>query len=277
METTIALGQVDAQSWLDELGSRLAQRPGYEVMSEADDLVVSRSYVSDTRLVGSVILGLFTAGIGLLLLTRRDTESFSVSVVSDSTTDASQALVTGEWSSDTEALICQQALTGSPGPSASEVETAPEVEPAPEVLVAEVVPLGDGTQDGDATRRVAAPPDAPPVLALRLDDGRSWTLASVNIVGRGPSAPADAGDQVQLIQIDDPTQSVSKNHARVAIEGSAIRVIDLQSTNGTAVVLPDGQRLAVDAEVGVIAPDGAVIEIGERSLTVSSSTDSAGT
>lgn len=271
METTIALGKVDARAWLDQLGSSLAQRPGYEVANQADELVVNRSYISDNRLVGSIVLGLFTAGIGLLLLTRRDTEAFTVSVVEGPAPDASAARVSGEWSADTESLIAQQVQVDSPGPSmVSDRDGGPsasEVAPAP---VADVPDTEEETPAADVTRRVPAPREAPLSFVLQLDDGQRWTLAAVNIVGRGPSAPPESGDQVQLIQIEDPTQSVSKNHARILIEDLGVRVVDMQSTNGTSVVLPGEQRVTVDAEVGMLVPAGASVEIGERAFTVSS-------
>ena len=116
METTIDLGQADASAWLDQLESALAQRPGYEVSGQAGELRVSRSYISDNRLVGSVILGFLTAGIGFLLLARRDTESFTVAVVGGEASDSRTARVSGEWSADTESLIARQA----PGESAVE-------------------------------------------------------------------------------------------------------------------------------------------------------------
>lgn len=282
METTIALGQVDARDWLDQLGSSLAQRPGYEVSNQADELVVSRSYISDNRLVGSIVLGLFTAGIGLLLLTRRDTEAFTVSVMEGSAPDTHAARVSGEWSADTESLIAQQGQIESSealmvgdshgGRSAGEEAasaTDPAATPAPVVDVAVAV-AEEETPEQDVTRRVPAPREAPPSFVLQLDDGQRWTLAAVNIVGRGPSAPPGSDDQVQLIQIEDPTQSVSKNHARILIEDLGIRVVDMQSTNGTSVVLPGDQRVAVDSEVGVLVPLGASVEIGERAFTFSS-------
>lgn len=280
------LGQVDARAWIDELGSQLSQRPGYEVEYQADALAVSRSYISDNRLVGSIFLGLFTAGLGLLLLTRRDTESFTVSVVGGSSPDASTARMIGEWSADTQALVAQEARAEATSPStaldgdvdpqeagatASAIVLAADSEP----VAAQVSATEDDTRGADATRRVAMPREAPPSLVITFDDGQSWTLALVNIVGRSPSASVEEGDQVQLIRIDDPTQSVSKNHARICVEDDGVRVIDQHSTNGTAVVLPDGERVPVDPESGIVVPADSVVEIGELSFTISLSRDGA--
>lgn len=284
METTIDLGQADASAWLDQLESALAQRPGYEVSGQAGELRVSRSYISDNRLVGSVILGFLTAGIGFLLLARRDTESFTVAVVGGEASDSRTARVSGEWSADTESLIARQApgesavestasdgnLKASPDPAAS---TLGEEATPPVPVVVRAPDLSD-TQGDDATRRVPAPREAPPSFMMQLDDGQRWTLAAVNIVGRGPTAPVDSDGEVQLIQIDDATQSVSKNHARILVEDGGIRVIDLQSTNGTRILLPDGQRITVDAAEGAVIDPGAVIEIGERTCAISSAGDS---
>ena len=285
METTIDLGRVDASAWLDQLGSALAQRPGYDVSSQADELIVTRSYISDNRLAGSVILGLLTAGIGFLLLARRDTESFTVSVIGGEATDTRTARMSGDWSADTESLVVQQVIGEStPASPTSDgyvqpsvgavVSTLDEEATPPTPVVAQAPDLSD-TQGADATRRVPAPREAPPAFVMELDDGQRWTLAASNIVGRGPTAPEDSDDQVQLIQIDDATQSVSKNHARILVEDGGIRVVDLQSTNGTSILLPDGQRVVVDSSGGAVIPAGAVIEIGERTCAISSAGESA--
>jgi len=290
METVVGLGDAEPRAWLDNLAAKLAQRPGYTVVEEPERLTVSRSYISDNRLVGSVILGFFTLGLGLLLLTRRDTESFTVTVGGEGTSPDRVARISGEWTADTETLIAQGTRTESVGvvPQASAEAGEPTPDPTPEPTlepVQEAVEVdsdpeppaylalladGDGDTDGaDATRRVTSPRGESLVFEIHLDDGQKWTLGAINIIGRGPSVPSDVVGQAQLIEIADPTQSVSKNHAKVLIEEQALRVIDLNSTNGTSLLLADGQRVAVDTEVGVIVPAGAVVEIGERTFTVS--------
>ena len=273
----ITLGKVEPDAWLDELGTRLARRPGYEVVEQPGRLVVSRTYVSDGRLVGSVILGLFTAGVGLLLLTRRDTESFTVTVDDQAGVSNTVARVSGEWSADTESLISQAAQDDAEGVHRIATPFVPvvqEANPAPgsPVVVSEDFSEGEADQ-GDVTRRVTPPEDRPPVFVLRLDDGQSWTLASSNVVGRGPSPTPGSDEGLRLIEISDGTQSVSKNHAQILVDGEVIRVIDLKSTNGTAVLLADGQRITVDSEAGVVVPNDATVEIGERTFRIVSAGD----
>jgi len=69
---------------------------------------------------------------------------------------------------------------------------------------------------------------------LRLGDGEVVAIASTLLVGRNPSPRADAPDAA-LLAVDDPERTVSKTHARLAVEGGVVIVTDLSSTNGTTV------------------------------------------
>lgn len=282
MEKVVELGATNPQIWLDSLSKNLARRPGYVVEEIPGRISVSRSYISDNRLVGAVFLGLATAGAGLLLLARRDKEAFTVTLGDGSSATNTLARVSGEWSSDSEALILSSALeaTTSPGPSRAStpeaiIESAPppdadrdtaDIPPAP----AEPTPLIDATgpAGSDDTRRISSPAEIPVVFELLLDDGEKWTLAASNIIGRAPSSGEDSVGDAQLIEIVDPSQSVSKSHARLVIESGVASVVDLHSTNGTVVVLPDGERVSVDPDSRVTIPAGASVEIGERRLVI---------
>lgn len=282
METVIVLHTEEPSTWLSEFSETLAQRPGYSVTNLAGDaLRVERSYWSDNRLAGSLILGFLTAGFGFLLLSTKDKESFEISVTRDPASSGAVARLAGVWSADTTAIIAEQTadahLTGHTNigrepTSASPIRAADDTDVAPPTQEAAKPAVVENDQGStylvDATRRVPAPVPPAPGFALLLDNGEKWPIAEVNVVGRGPSVPADTVVHAQLIRIEDPTHSVSKNHSKIVLEGQGVRIFDMGSTNGTVVVLVDGQRLNADTENGVLVPDGASVEIGERSFAL---------
>jgi len=82
----------------------------------------------------------------------------------------------------------------------------------------------------------ATPPVARPNLSLELPDGSRQPLDAIVLVGRAPSAPA-GGPASRLIRLEGDGD-ISRNHARVAVEGGTVVVTDLGSRNGTVVRIP---------------------------------------
>ena len=75
------------------------------------------------------------------------------------------------------------------------------------------------------TRSTGVRPQTSPQVVLLLPDGRRIALgAGINVVGRDRDAD---------VPLDDP--SVSRRHARIVVDGDAVRVEDLESKNGTRV------------------------------------------
>jgi len=113
----------------------------------------------------------------------------------------------------------------------------------------------DGVNTGSATRRIGSPqppaptffPAVPGVPApapaapagawqIVLPDGSRRAVPATGIViGRNPAAPR-AWPEAAPLALDDPAKTVSKSHAVVASGESGLTVVDLRSTNGTAVV-----------------------------------------
>lgn len=111
-------------------------------------------------------------------------------------------------------------------------------------------------------QRVPAPVTTPPVvpqplLSLELPDGSREPLDTVVLVGRAPTAGA-AGRAVRLQGDGD----ISRNHARVEVEGGTVVVTDLGSRNGTIVRIPGrpAQRLRDGEPTPVLV--GTVIDLG---------------
>lgn len=102
---------------------------------------------------------------------------------------------------------------------------------------------------------------------VQLDSGQRLALDSALILGRNPSAPADA--PAEVYQWPDLSRTLSKSHTRLEWDGRVVWVTDLGSTNGTHVrngsasqpLLPF-QRTPLPAEV--------VLELGDRVVTVRS-------
>ncbi len=100
---------------------------------------------------------------------------------------------------------------------------------------------------------------------IELDSGQRLPIASALILGRNPSAPADA--PAEVYQWPDLSRSLSKSHARLEWDGRLVWVTDLGSTNGTFLraggvsqpFLPF-QRTPIPAE--------ATLELGDRVVTV---------
>lgn len=103
------------------------------------------------------------------------------------------------------------------------------------------------------------------VPTLLLDSGERLTLDTALVLGRDPSAPADA--PAEVYRWADMSRTLSKSHVRLEWDGRQVWVTDLGSTNGTFVrgagvstpLLPH-QRTPVPSDV--------VVEIGDRTLTV---------
>ncbi len=110
-----------------------------------------------------------------------------------------------------------------------------------------------------------APPPAPlppsgPKLSLELPDGSREPIDAVVLVGRAPSAPAGVA-RSRLVRLEGDGD-ISRNHARVALEGDTVVVTDLGSRNGTIVRIPGRppQKLRDGEPTPVLV--GTVIDFG---------------
>ena len=69
--------------------------------------------------------------------------------------------------------------------------------------------------------------------------------------------------------IHDPDQSVSKQHARIDVVGTAAWLHNLQSTNGVRIVLEGGSETEVDPAHPFELTHGCDIELGSYVLQIS--------
>lgn len=130
--------------------------------------------------------------------------------------------------------------------------------PAPE-------PAAQDASDVDQTR-LAAPAERGDVV-LVLPGGERLTVTGDGVLGRNPAAVV--GTQVaHLVPVADPTRSVSKTHLAFGLDPVGLWVKDLHSTNGTAVVSPDGTRSLLTAGLAVHVMAGDVVVVGDVEVEV---------
>ena len=151
-------------------------------------------------------------------------------------------------------------------PAIPTVPTAPTALAAPVALAAAAEPIGDG--------RIFAPTPAPagpapvPAATLVMDTGQRIALvAPRTLLGRAPVA-VSPWEEADTVPVTDPDRSISKTHLAVLLDGDRLSVRELGSTNGSAVVGTDGARTTLLMGQDVVVPDGARVELGDRSFTV---------
>lgn len=111
-------------------------------------------------------------------------------------------------------------------------------------------------------------PMAPPRWRVHFDNGESFVIAGLALVGRRPEARA--GEQVaHLIPLASADMSVSKTHAQFgpAPDGTIV-VMDRGSTNGTVLVRQGVSRQLAPGKPAALV-DGDKVVYGDREMVVS--------
>jgi len=140
--------------------------------------------------------------------------------------------------------------------------------------------LREAAARGDDARQTAAPviersalPDqgdlaAPvPTWVLAASTGERVIIAGSGLVGRKPAA-GDGESFDQLVAIVDPTRSVSKTHLEFGVEAGELWVLDRFSSNGSAIVSPEGRRRECEPGRRYRVERGSRIEVGDQHLVV---------
>lgn len=104
-----------------------------------------------------------------------------------------------------------------------------------------------------------------PVLGvLRPSSGGRIEVDRPVVIGRSPAANRVSGDQLpRLLTVPSPSHDISRTHVQVAPENGRIVVTDLNSTNGTVLVAPDGRRTDLRPGVAVPVDAGSLIDLGD--------------
>lgn len=106
----------------------------------------------------------------------------------------------------------------------------------------------------------------PSLGVLVLDDGTTFSLTKDHVFGRMPETDeavrAGRAEPVRL-----PDSSVSRIHARIVLEGWAVRLVDSGSTNGTFLWAPGASSWTrVPRGAGTVLRTGVMVAIGQRLL-----------
>ena len=143
------------------------------------------------------------------------------------------------------------------------------------LIMAVVCPYGHPSPPNATSCRVCGSPIAPqgprllprPVLAiLRASDGSTATVDRAVLVGRAPSAQRSSARAPRLLTVPSPGHDISRTHVEIAPDGWQIAVTDLNSTNGTVLVRPEGlDRQQLAAGETVVVQLGTVVELGDGS------------
>lgn len=141
------------------------------------------------------------------------------------------------------------------------------------LIMAVVCPYGHPSPQNATSCRVCGSPIAPqgprllprPVLAiLRASDGSTATVDRAVLVGRAPSAQRSSARAPRLLTVPSPAHDISRTHVEVAPDGWQIAVTDLNSTNGTVLIRPEGvDRQQMAPGETVVVQLGTVVELGD--------------
>jgi hypothetical protein len=143
----------------------------------------------------------------------------------------------------------------------------PEFGPAPTPFGRPPLPA-PSTAAAPATAPAPVTPPAPAANPrLVLPDGTVLPLSQGLIVGRDPQHQDGYGVSA-LAPLHDIERSVSKTHAVLGVSEGRVWIIDLNSTNGTFVVSPNGTLTPCPPEVATPLEPGADIRFGEYRVRV---------
>ncbi|WP_344791350.1 FHA domain-containing protein [Gryllotalpicola daejeonensis] len=159
----------------------------------------------------------------------------------------------------------------TPNPSHATGPTIPSFRP-PMPKGPAAPPAPPAAAPATAPAQVQRPASVPaPTWSLVLADGSNLTLSGATFVGRNPTA-TDAAPGAQLLPLSDPAKSLSKTHALLVPQLDHLMVTDLHSTNGIAVITPEGAVTVLEpGRTSPIAP-GSQLQLGSFVVTVRSHT-----
>lgn len=143
------------------------------------------------------------------------------------------------------------------------------LEPARQPVEAAALTVDHELARRPRTRGPAAVPveqEASETITILLDTGERYEVRGSVLVGRGPERKA--GDESTLFPWPDLSRSLSKTHALLEWSGAVLWVTDLQSTNGSVLISPVGERQPLAPGLRGAATVGWTVELGDRSFEV---------
>jgi hypothetical protein len=128
-------------------------------------------------------------------------------------------------------------------------------------------PRAFAPEDFDESTTLSARRSKPQFWTLTLPSGVVELVTDRVVIGRSPEFSPDL-PTARLIHVEDPTRSVSKNHAVFSVRGTKLVVEDLGSTNGVVVTRSDGHEVDVGVGGSISLEPGARVELGDVVLHV---------
>jgi len=116
----------------------------------------------------------------------------------------------------------------------------------------------------------AAPLGAQPrltALTLQREDGTQHVITASAVFGRNPAAAGEWAGALP-VALPDGEKSMSKTHAGVRVTAGGSSIVDLNSTNGTVVLRPEGTEEELVPGVPVSVRPGDVVLLGKVVIRV---------
>lgn len=106
-------------------------------------------------------------------------------------------------------------------------------------------------------------------------DGATYAVDRPYLIGRSPRPAADG--ELTPLATQDATQSVSREHAELQLDGWDTKYIDLGSTNGSFLWNSDGNRWdPLPANVPTILSSGATVSVGRMTFVFQAASRAVG-
>jgi uncharacterized RDD family membrane protein YckC len=145
----------------------------------------------------------------------------------------------------------------------------PVRQPEPPVRQAQPVRQQPPVRQPEPPVRQAQEPARRPATsyALTLDTGQAMSVSGWGYIGRHPQP--GAGERCNhVIEIDDPSRSLSRTHARFGIDSTGFWVEDRGSANGTSIARADGSSVKGRSGERLVVPPGGTVRLGDRTFTI---------
>jgi len=103
----------------------------------------------------------------------------------------------------------------------------------------------------------------PPLGVLVFSTGERVTLAGNIVVGRSPRAvgPMADGRLPEHVRLESPNHDISRTHLEVRVDEWQVTVVDLQSANGTTVIVPGRPIQQLRPHEPVIINPGTTVQL----------------
>ena len=104
---------------------------------------------------------------------------------------------------------------------------------------------------------------APALAILRASNGETAEVVGSVLVGRAPARSRARVDDPVLLTVNSPSHDISRTHLEVFASGWDVGVTDLNSTNGTLLVAPDGSTRAMAGGETATVELGSSLELAD--------------